>query len=622
MKALGPTLDFAAAKHMDLESAATLVGKAVDGNTGIMKRYGVDVEVAKDAADKMTPVLAALNDQFGGAAQAAASTYAGIQERLKNATGEVSEKIGNMFLPALASLTEGMIPVVDSLGKGIDSISAWLTEVSKMPEVKAVTDAVGGAFEGLGKWFEDVGRTAVEMLGPALQDLWDALREIWDALQPLFEAFGELWSVFAEGEGSGNAFKDVLGIVVVGIRAIATIIKEVAPYIRAFAEAFKAAAEFITPILAQIKTAVEGFLSALRTAFEGFYNWLVGGSLWMDMWNALLSIASQMIGTLLGDLGTKLFEPIKTAFTELMGAVEGLWSQGWQMLQADLSTFGTAAQGVMSEIMTQLQTAVQGGLDAIKAGWNTFVSGLQSGITTLQNALGSASTAITNVLSGIQAATKPATDTIIGAFNNAFNTISSAASGFWNWLVGGSLWPEMLTSMENMTVETFTAILSTMLAGFSAAVSQAQNALSQLANMQAQAQSMAASVAAASVTTLQPGWRWTAEAQRSIQETGYPDVFSRLFAEAARGLPGASEALYAYWFQQLGGKQALGYQTAPGEIKTVQETGPIFAHEGEVIGRPSFPSSITLQNQVIVDGTTVARTVERRMISQRQIAGV
>ena len=46
----------------------------------------------------------------------------GLQERLKNATQEVGEKIGTMVLPALASLTEGMLPVVDRLGKGVDAI--------------------------------------------------------------------------------------------------------------------------------------------------------------------------------------------------------------------------------------------------------------------------------------------------------------------------------------------------------------------------------------------------------------------------------------------------------------------------------------------------------------------
>jgi len=229
-KALGETLDFAAAKHMDLESAATLVGKAMDGNTAILKRYGVDIATTKDQAAALADaqklaavaikemgdgvdawvasittaigadatfeqglttakdkaaflveqfkqgtidlpqfttaiqslgvpldevalkggtaeaVLGKLNEQFGGAAQAAAGTYAGIQERLKNATSELGEKIGSMLLPGLASITETMIPIVDSFGSGVDAIQAWLNEVGKMPEVKAATDAVAQAF--------------------------------------------------------------------------------------------------------------------------------------------------------------------------------------------------------------------------------------------------------------------------------------------------------------------------------------------------------------------------------------------------------------------------------------------------------------------------------------------
>jgi hypothetical protein len=58
-----------------------------------------------------------------------------LQERLKNATGKLSEKIGNMLLPTLASLTEAFIPIVDKFGEGVDAIQAWVTEVGKMPEV-------------------------------------------------------------------------------------------------------------------------------------------------------------------------------------------------------------------------------------------------------------------------------------------------------------------------------------------------------------------------------------------------------------------------------------------------------------------------------------------------------
>ena len=44
MKAAGAALDLAAAKHMDLQSAADIMGKAFMGNTSILKRYGIDLQ--------------------------------------------------------------------------------------------------------------------------------------------------------------------------------------------------------------------------------------------------------------------------------------------------------------------------------------------------------------------------------------------------------------------------------------------------------------------------------------------------------------------------------------------------------------------------------------------------
>jgi phage-related protein len=629
MKALGPTLDFAAAKHMDLESAATLVGKAVDGNTAIMKRYGVDVTVAKDAADKMTPVLTALNDQFGGAAQAAASTYAGIQERLKNATQEVSEKIGNMFLPALASLTEGMIPVVDSLGKGIDSVSAWLTEVGKMPEVKAATDAIGSAFEGLGKWFEDVGRTAAEMLGPALKELWGALKEIWDALQPLFEAFGELWGVFSEGEGSGNALKDVLGIVVVGIRAIATVIKDVAPYIKAFATAFKDAAEFITPVLVQIKTAVEGFLSALRTAFEGFYNWLIGRSLWIDLWNQVLAVMSQMIGQLLSDLTSKLFMPMQNAFTVATEAVKALWNATWQMMQTiltgamqliqgnwqtglatmqgALTAWGGAVTGIITGIMGQLQGAVSAGVSAIQGMFNALVASAQGALATIQGLFAQAQSLVSQMAQGIVSITEPATDQFQNLFNQAAAGVVSAGQQLYNMLVGGSIWPDMFNTMGNITSTTMASIQSTVQSGFASTIASAKASLAELQAIQRQA--AAAFAAQPSAATYQALSQAAGAAQ--LAQAGVTSA-----AGAGGGVFGGSWTpstpmnLSAAGMADFGQKLADAIFTAT--IGRSPTGGPATAQE---------MLHATLPISVVVDGVTMSRVTEQRMISQRQLAG-
>ncbi len=120
----------------------------------------------------------------------------------------------------------------------------------------------------------------------------------------------------------------VLQAVVLQIRGVAEIIKEVAPYIKSFANAFKEAADFVAPILTQIVNNVKIFVSALQTTFQLFYNWLVGGSLWTDLWNQVLAVASRMIGQLLADLGSKLFSPMQTAFTSAMQQVQNSWTTG------------------------------------------------------------------------------------------------------------------------------------------------------------------------------------------------------------------------------------------------------------------------------------------------------
>jgi phage-related protein len=521
MKALGESVDFAAAKHMDLESAATLVGKAMDGNTAILKRYGVDLETTKDQAGELklahdaaagaikalgkgvddwvvsvtaaigadttfengldaskdkaqylidqfkagnvdlpqfttamqslgvqldeakmkggsaTEVLAKLNEQFGGAAQTAAGTYAGIQERLKNATAEVGEKIGTIFLPALASLTEDMIPVVDSLGKGVDAVTGWLTEVGKMPEVQGIISAVGDAFGGFTKYLQDLWGFMVDQFGPVLKELMDAFKELWDALSPITEALGEMFSAMTGGGDGMDLFKLAIQGIVLEIKGVVEIIKIVAPYIKEFADAFRAAADFITPILKEIHDGITIFLDDLKTAFQGFYNWLVGGSLWTDMWNQMLTIASQLIGQLISDLGSKLFDPMKNAFTDVMQGVGDLWDKGWQNLKSAGEMVWPLISGGMKVWEDLFKGDFKGALDQIQTNWDTAwntvqttfttISGqINSGITTfLDSAKTTVSTSVENIQTSWSTswqAVQTTFDTITSSVQTSLNT--------------------------------------------------------------------------------------------------------------------------------------------------------------------------------------------------------
>jgi phage-related protein len=460
MKAAGAALDLAAAKHMDLEAAANLVGKAVEGNTAILNRYGINVEVAKDATDKFTPVLTALNEQFGGAAQEQAKTYAGIQERLKNATSELGEKIGGILLPGLASITEAMIPVVDQFGKGVGAIQAWLTEIGKMPEVQGIMVGVKEAFSDLWKYLEGLWDFFVEQMSPALTELMGAFKDLWDALSPVGDAIKELLGAFGD-TGNLDLFKAAISLIVIEIRGIAAIIKEVAPYIKMFAQAFKDAADFITPILTQIAGAINDFVGSLEKAFQGFYNWLIGASLWRDLWNAMWTLTSQMISQLLSAIRDSFLHALQTAFDTFSTTIKAAWETAWTAMQTIFTTlseamkaawidwtatmenamtnFWTNIQAMTTAAFAALQAAFSGAMSTIQGilssaistmqgMWQGFAGFMSSAIAAFEGAVSGAQGFLSGALSSMQAAASSALSGIQGMISSAWNTVSSAAT--------------------------------------------------------------------------------------------------------------------------------------------------------------------------------------------------
>lgn len=97
-KATSATADLATVLNIDLQSASSLIAKAIEGNTGALGRYGIQVKKGADEAQTLTNVIAALNAKFGGAAAAQLNTYNGSVIALKNAYGEVYEAAGNIIV--------------------------------------------------------------------------------------------------------------------------------------------------------------------------------------------------------------------------------------------------------------------------------------------------------------------------------------------------------------------------------------------------------------------------------------------------------------------------------------------------------------------------------------------
>lgn len=120
-----------------VDSAAIGLGKALNDFDGFtaLKRQGVSfsetqLELIKqfketgDMAAYQELVLGTLNEQFGGQAQAAAATYAGRIEQLKNQFGEAGEAVGAGLLPGLTELGEEVLPVVIDQVEELSIVSA------------------------------------------------------------------------------------------------------------------------------------------------------------------------------------------------------------------------------------------------------------------------------------------------------------------------------------------------------------------------------------------------------------------------------------------------------------------------------------------------------------------
>lgn len=180
-RALQSALDVATVLRMDLASAATLVGKALEdplkGMTQLERRgitFSKEQEKVIKAlvdtgrtADAQTILLQRLEERFGGAAEAASNTFGGALTRLKNTAGELLEVKGG--LPGLT----------DSINDLSDLLSSPEIQEGFAILLKGLADAAALAVRATGKIVDFTTAVAegVARLAPGDQSL---AVEFWD----------------------------------------------------------------------------------------------------------------------------------------------------------------------------------------------------------------------------------------------------------------------------------------------------------------------------------------------------------------------------------------------------------------------------------------------------------
>lgn len=159
LKALMPSIqNLAAAKKIDLVTAADLVGKTIGTETNALARQGIEIEAGSTKAEKMAQVLKGLA-RYNGFAAAEAQTFSGKLAILKNQVDNVAEQFGNELLPIISE-------VVSTLGGVVKQFSAMSPEMKRsILGVAGVAAAIGPMLIGIGNAIKMVSTLKTVMAG-------------------------------------------------------------------------------------------------------------------------------------------------------------------------------------------------------------------------------------------------------------------------------------------------------------------------------------------------------------------------------------------------------------------------------------------------------------------------
>jgi len=109
-------MGLAAKYRIDLQSAMKLIGRASQGQTQMLARYGIVLDESLSPQEKFNKLLEIGAGSFG-LAEAEGKTLTGRLQILKNQAGELMEKFGAVMVPGLEAVVEKLKKVIDWLDK-------------------------------------------------------------------------------------------------------------------------------------------------------------------------------------------------------------------------------------------------------------------------------------------------------------------------------------------------------------------------------------------------------------------------------------------------------------------------------------------------------------------------
>lgn len=352
------TTDLARRKNIDVSTAATLVGRAYNGNITALKRMGV--ELPKGA--KGMEAIDALQKRVAGSAKAYGDSAAGAEDKFKNSLKALQVTVGKVLLP-----------IVDKFLKGLQQI---IEKFQSLPGPVQNVIIGFGAFVGLSAilapWIANL-KIAAEVL--KLNVLWTKISAMWKRN----EAGATGLQVIAEkaSHAARQLSYSLMGAKLWIAETAAKVGSTIATNAQAAAQWALNAAMNANPIglviiaivalvaiIAVLWNKNEGFRNfiigaweKIKGAFIGVFNWVKAN------WPLLLAIITGPIGMAVL-LVAKNWDTIKAKTFQVFNAVKNFISKAWEAVKSAFLRF--TILGIVISHWTQIVNFIKGIPDKIK----------------------------------------------------------------------------------------------------------------------------------------------------------------------------------------------------------------------------------------------------------------
>ncbi|MHA1225260.1 MAG: hypothetical protein ACTSPV_00790 [Candidatus Hodarchaeales archaeon] len=258
--------DLAAGMGIDLETAASLVGKTLGSTTNALSRYGLILDATAPPSEKLAQLTEQINQKFGGMAQALGGTFQGQLTQFKNLIGDIKERLGAVLVGELSSF---MTWILDFIGQEKN-----LRIIIKVFQGIITTVAT---FGGL---FWNVFKTLVGQI-KILASLFDNLGKIiWTVFDPRKWGKGEIKSALEDIKNTVvNTAKDIgeswVNYATKTYQRWSRLFKDDIPQITAVTNSYSVSIQQInyeTENMGTVAEQTEEKIQSLRTEIEGLGN--------------------------------------------------------------------------------------------------------------------------------------------------------------------------------------------------------------------------------------------------------------------------------------------------------------------------------------------------------------